>query len=318
MNTAPTVSVVIPTYNRALFLGVAVASVREQTYPCMEIVIVDDGSTDDTAQVVAMLGNGIRYITQANAGPAAARNRGIQEARGDLVAFLDTDDRWLPEKTAKQVALISDRPEVALVASDEAMENAAGETLFASNFNHRGIFDQIAGGAQGIVPNAPGLLLRVNFISTSTVLARRSVLTGLGGFNRELRYGEDLELWLRIAAEHEVACVTSVEAVRVTHDTNTTKSVEPMLRGYVELAEVIRGWARTRMPGWGFSADRYVAASLADLGYWYFSANRMQDARRAFAESLRQKITRRALVYGAATTLPAGLVELIRQLKSHR
>ncbi len=148
------------------------------------------------------------------------------------------------------------------------------------------------------------------------MLARRSVLAQLKGFNRDLRFGEDLELWLRIAAQHQIACVQQVCAVRVTHGTNSTKSIEPMLRGYVDLAEVIRGWAKHLMPSWGLNANRLVATSLADLGYWYFSQNRLREARRVFAQSLGEQLTRKALVYGLASTLPTGMLNLIRRSKT--
>lgn len=312
----PTVSVVIPTYNRARFLGAAVQSIRAQTYPCAEIVIVDDGSTDDTAQVVATLGHGIHFVKQANAGPAAARNRGILEARGDLVAFLDTDDRWLPEKVSLQVAILQREPSVALVSADTAIEDIAGASWVDSNFAQHGLqtfFVELDGRP---VPDAPRLLLKINFVNTSTVLARRDVLQELRGFDTRLRYGEDMELWLRIAARHEVACVPSVQEIRVEHASNVTKSIEPMLLGYVRLAEVIREWASELMPKWGVSADRYVANCLSDLGYWYFSQNRLLEARNAFVRSVRESPSGRALLYGAASAMPARLIDLIRRAKS--
>lgn len=315
MNT-PTVSVVIPTYNRAKFLGAAVASVRAQTYPCAEIVIVDDGSTDDTPGVVARLGDGVHYVKQANAGPAAARNRGIQEARGDVVAFLDTDDRWLPQKIARQVEILQREPEVALVCADMAIEDEAGTIQVASNFEHRGMLPLFAGLDGRPVPHAPRLLLKINFINTSTVLARRDVLQAMKGFDPRLRYGEDLELWLRIAARHAVACVPSVQEIRVEHSSNVTKSIEPMLIGYVRMAEVIREWAGELMPSWRVGADQYVANCLTDLGYWYFSQNLMRKARGSFGRSLRERPTMRAFVYGVASAMPMRLINLSRRAKS--
>jgi len=316
MNPAATVSVVIPTYNRARFLAAAVASVRAQTCPCLEIVIVDDGSTDDTPAVVATLGTGIRYVAQANAGPAAARNRGIREARGDLVAFLDTDDRWFPEKIALQVEILRRQPSVALVCADMSIEDEAGAGSVDSNFLQRGLqafFAELEGRP---IPDAPRRLMQVNFINTSTVLARRAVLLELRGFDTRLRYGEDLEFWLRIAARHDVACVPSVQEIRVEHATNVTKSIEPMLVGYVQMAEVIREWAHDLMPNWGMNADRYVANSLTDLGYWYFTQDRMREARLMLGRSLREKPSARAFFYGAVALMPLGLIEIIRHLKS--
>lgn len=316
MSTQPTVSVVIPTYNRAHFLGAAVASVRAQTYPCLEILVVDDGSTDDTAQVVAALGEGIRYVRQVNAGPGVARNTGIQAARGDFVAFLDTDDRWLPEKIARQVAVLQREPDVALVGADMAIEDEHGAVQVPSNFERRGLKRLFTGLDGRAVPDAPRRLLALNFINTSTVLARRQVLLDLRGFDPRLRYGEDLELWLRIAARHGIASLDSVQEIRVEHSSNVTKSVEPMLLGYVRMAEVIREWGAQVMPSWGMTADGFLAACLADLGYWYFDAGRHREARAAFARSLGERASIRALVYGAASCLPQAVLAPLRRAKA--
>ena len=312
----PTVSVVIPTYNRARFLAAAVASVRAQTYPCTEVIIVDDGSTDNTADVVASLGERIRYIRQANAGPAAARNRGISEATGELVAFLDTDDRWLPEKTARQVAILLREPSVALVSADMAIEDDAGTVQVASNFECRGLHALFSSLDGKPVSDSPSLLLKVNFINTSTVMARRDVLQAMNGFDTRLRYGEDLELWLRIAARHGIACETSVQEIRVEHASNVTKSIESMLAGYVAMAQVIRGWAADMMPAWGLRPDRYVADCITDLGYWYFTQGRLPEARRAFRRSLKECPSWRAAMYGALSMLPGSLVAGLRRAKS--
>lgn len=314
--TAPTVSVIIPTYNRAAFLGAAVESVRAQSWPDVEIVIVDDGSTDDTEAVVSALGAGIRYIKQRNAGPAVARNRGIHETQADLIAFLDTDDRWLPEKLALQVDILQRYPSVALVCADMSVENDQGMMQVQSNFDRRGLkrfFDQLCGRP---IPHAPQRLLEINFVNTSTVLVRREVLQALNAFDARLRYGEDLELWLRIAARHDIACVPSVQEIRVEHATNVTKSIEPMLLDYVRRAEIVREWAADLMHTWGTSAEVYLADSLNDLGYWYFSQSRLIEARRVFVRSLQTRTTARGLIYGAASCLPRSLIHAIRFVKS--
>ena len=103
--TSPLVSVVIPTFNRAATIVRAVESVLQQTYRPLELIVVDDGSTDGTSEVLQAYGKAVVYVRQDNAGPAAARNRGIRESQGDMVAFLDSDDVWLAAKLERQVAL---------------------------------------------------------------------------------------------------------------------------------------------------------------------------------------------------------------------
>src|SRR4051812_26873537 len=102
MNYTSLVSVIIPTYNRANVVSEAVESVLNQTYSKVELIVVDDGSTDDTLEKLRRFGNTITVITQENAGPSAARNAGIANARGDLIAFLDSDDLWLPTNLERQ------------------------------------------------------------------------------------------------------------------------------------------------------------------------------------------------------------------------
>lgn len=115
MQPAPLVSVIIPSYNAARYAAEAVASVLAQTYPRREIIFINDGSTDDTEEMLAPYLGKIRYVRQSNQGLSATRNRAIALARGELLAFLDADDVWRPEKLARQVYCLTENPRIGLV-----------------------------------------------------------------------------------------------------------------------------------------------------------------------------------------------------------
>ena len=185
----PTISVIIPVFNGERFLAEAIDSVLAQTLPPNEINVVDDGSTDGTGDVVAALAViasvRIHTISQENQGPAAARNRGADSASGDLIAFLDADDLWLPDKTAHQVATLAAYPEAGAAWGD-AYE-FAGDSLAAA----------LATGKHSVP--SPQFLLQ-------SMLFRRATLDVVGPFNPDLRIGEDVD-WLLRAMEQGVRFV---------------------------------------------------------------------------------------------------------------
>jgi hypothetical protein len=185
----PRVSVVIPVYNSANLIGRALQSVFGQTFTDFEVIVVDDGSDDreELEAVIATWGDRVRCVRQPNGGPARARNRAMREATGDLIAFLDADDEWLPEKLERQVAYFDRHPETGLL--------------------HTGII----GGPAATVAAAPPRQLFCElfhtgfFINTLTVMVPRRVIEATGGFDerREVHI-EDWDLWLRIAVDHPI------------------------------------------------------------------------------------------------------------------
>ncbi len=193
------VSVVIPSYNAAKTITRAVRSALEQDYEPLEVIVVDDCSTDSTQDVVRTIGDPRVTLvpSPANRGAAVARNRGIQRAAGSYVAFLDADDVWHQSKISSQVRMIEQNPKVTLVTCDCLFFNGAG--------NPRGTFFQRRAPAAG--ESAWRVLLAYNFIATPTVLARKSDLDELSGFSESLPMGEDQDLWIRLAARGEVAIV---------------------------------------------------------------------------------------------------------------
>ena len=194
------VSVTIPVYNGGRTIAAALQSVFEQTYPNFEVIVVDDGSTDDTAAQVAKWSGRVRYEHQPNAGPASARNEALRYARGRYVAFLDADDVWLPRKLERQVAYFARFPETGLLHTASLVSRAPTHAALAALDAPQ---DDDAGGPPRRVF---GDLFHGRFdINTLTVMVPREVLLACGGFDerRELHV-EDWDLWLRVAARFPV------------------------------------------------------------------------------------------------------------------
>lgn len=184
----PTVSVIIPTYNREHLIGRAIQSVLNQTYQDFEIIVVDDASTDNTQEVVKSFNDlRIRYIRhEKNRGGSAARNTGIRAARGEYIAFLDSDDEWLPEKLAEQIRVFHQDPECGVVYTDILVVYPDGCEL------------------QRRAPKIKGSmfhkLLEANVVgTTSSVLVRRDCFDKVGLFNEELASCQDWDMWIRLA-----------------------------------------------------------------------------------------------------------------------
>ena len=181
------VSIVIPTYNRADFVREAIASVLQQDYPDVDLIVVDDGSRDDTAAVVSGFGPAVRYLYQENRGVSAARNRGAAASAGGLIAFLDSDDLWLPNKVSAQVAYFEAHPDMQACHTDEIWVRRGVRV------NERRIHRK-QGGWQ-FLASLPRCL-----ISPSAIMMRRTLWDRLGGFDATLPACEDYDLWLRLTA----------------------------------------------------------------------------------------------------------------------
>ncbi|MBU2551799.1 MAG: glycosyltransferase [Proteobacteria bacterium] len=187
----PLVSVVIPTFNRAGPVARAVDSVLAQTGPGFELIVVDDGSTDETGRVLGRYGEAIKVLRQDRAGVGAARNRGIEASRGDLIAFLDSDDYWLPEKLALQTAFFQAHPD-ALICQTEEIWIRGGRRV-NPKARHRKPSGDV------FVPS-----LELCLISPSAVMMRRSLFDRVGLFDEDLPACEDYDLWLRVSARWPV------------------------------------------------------------------------------------------------------------------
>ena len=185
------VSVVLPTYNRGWILREAVDSVLDQVDPNDELIVVDDGSTDDTPGILNGYGDRIKVIRQSNRGVSAARNAGIQTAAGDLIAFLDSDDLWLPGKRVRQVEFFSRHPD-ALICQTEEIWIRNGVRVNPKKRHQK---------PSGMIFK-PSLALCL--VSPSAVMMRRKLFDEVGLFDETLPACEDYDMWLRIACRHPV------------------------------------------------------------------------------------------------------------------
>jgi GT2 family glycosyltransferase len=185
----PSVSVIVPTYNRVGFVVEAVASVLSQTYRDFEVVVVDDGSTDGTADVLKPYHGHIRYVHQPHRGVSAARNVGIQFARGDYLAFLDSDDLWVRSKLDEQMAVVRQSPSCKLVYTDEIwIRKGVRVNQGKRHRKYSGwIFDKV---------------LPLCIISFSSVLMEREVNNNVGPLDESFPVCEDYDYWIRVAARY--------------------------------------------------------------------------------------------------------------------
>ena len=304
----PTVSVVIPTYNCAAFLGAAIESVLAQTYQDLEIIVIDDSSEDETPEVAKRFADRITYHRQERKGPSAARNRGINLSQGEYIAFLDADDIWLPQKLAEQIPVLERDATIGLVCADFSV--VAGDRVVASSFleccklaRSGYVFDEI---------------IQQNFILPSSAVVRRSCLSDVGLFDESLWSVEDRELCLRIAYRWKVAVIRKQLVVKRNRPTSITSDpvgatrfrimvFEKTLRTFPNLPARSRRLIRMQL-----------SANCLHQGYDYFSRFMTKDARSLLWSSLVYNWTNwRALAYLLACFLPIPIVQALRWAKQH-
>jgi glycosyltransferase involved in cell wall biosynthesis len=301
------VSVVIPAYNAERYVAETIESVLAQTHAAREIIVVDDGSTDDTRRVLERFGDAIRYQHQPNGGPARARNAGIKVARGELIAFCDADDLWLPNKLELQLARLAERPKALLVHSlAYELNSEMGQRLLrtpeASDYSGE-CFDRLFHG---------------NRITFSTVLVRKAALDEVGGFDESIRQAsvEDYDLLLRLAERYPLAVVARPLVDYRVHAANASSDPWQMIAA--ELGVLERALARDlniqRRIG-----RRAVARRLHDLhlglAYWARDNGQRSLARRHFFRAARISGSLRSGLLGCAAFFPNQWLGGLRTLR---
>jgi len=315
------VTVYVPTRNRAPLLRRAMESVLAQDHAELELIVVDDGSTDETKAKALGVSPAVRYIHQNNGGPSRARNTGIEAARGSLICFLDADDLWVPEKLAAQVACMDRHPDAGLVFSDEEEFDAAGVQCASLLATSRFYPDVVASGP---VADAYRRLLVENFIPTSTVMIRRDCFTIVGMFDPLLKASEDRDLWSRIAASFPIVGLRDVHGRKRVVASSVSRDVEKTLRSRIRL------WTKAREMFPELAPSRAVnpllASTYVHLGYVLLQKGSTAEARQMAVKTLATSRVPREWLLGATlgllsctgTSFAASLFEAKRRVLGAR
>lgn len=304
----PLVSVVMPAYNARPYLEQAIRSVLDQDYPAIELIVVDDGSSDGTPDDAARFGARVRVLRQHNAGPAAARNKGMAAARGELIAFLDADDVWLPGKLSAQVRCLREHPAVAIVYGGFLRWCANADGAFApppAPLVAKPALPLVAGQSGWIYTD----LLFDNIVHVITAMVRRPVLDCLGGFDETLRTGEDYDFWLRASRQFQAARLNQTLACYRLHAASTTRVPRAENNEYQVLRKMLEKYGATGPDGVSAAPSR-VRGRLFQLcfshGYFHYWRGSPGVAAQAFRAALGHAWWRpKAWAYWALSTFRA-------------
>ena len=262
----PLVSVVIPAYNSAWCIRRAVDSVLAQDFRDFELIVVDDGSLDDTAAILAGYGDAIQVISKPNGGLSSARNAGISSAQGAFVAFLDADDWWISAKLTRQVALMAARPELLFCSTASAVQTPAGERLA----------DWRCG--VGIASTLESIFSANAYVagSGSAVLAKREAFSLAGGFDESLRSLEDIDMWMRLAALGGFACIDEVLVCIEKSAASMSGNLTVMRSAAIQVMRKNRSLLPSNLRG-GFWRKAY-ASMLTDYAKWAYRKGQTSQA----------------------------------------
>jgi len=324
LSSSPLVSVIIPTYNRAKLLPRALESVLAQDYPHLEIIVIDDASTDETPNVLKAFADPRIQVFRhpENKGHGAACETGIRCAKGELIAFLDSDDVWLPGKLGLQVAIFRQWPHVDFhftnfrninlvngVEGDGFTQTRDGLALLQTEHVDTDLWI--------IQSGMPQAMLQAMFIAKPTVMLRREVITTTGNFNSELRGAEDLELWWRIALSGFRFSFSKRPLMERYKDSqSTTSKVIAFSLWHIRALEYCEATAREAgrldlIPP--LNSARY--RSWCGLVKEYARVGRRREALHAFSQALRYGFTPQLLLYGALALGGAQTFSLARSIR---
>jgi glycosyltransferase involved in cell wall biosynthesis len=313
--SAALVTVVIPAYNSELYIAEAIDSVLKQSYPALEIIVIDDGSADNTRNIVLGYGDKVRLLTQSNQGSAVARNSGILNAHGKYIAFLDADDVWWPHKISYQIAeLARSGHKMAYSRFIWWRPEATGDYVDAET-----VFSTHRKPAQSVSRMVTGWtyadLLMDCIVWTSTVIVEKSELEKAGLFDTNLLKGQDYDLWLRLSQQVEMLGLEQPTALYRIHPTSITTSVKDVNYEYLILSRAVARWGEIgpdqRSPSGSVSAR--LAKSSFGHGCAHLVGGNPRIAVRSFVASMKHSGPRIKTLLYLAAALGRSLLQPLRR-----
>ena len=271
----PEVSVIITCYNEAVFVENALQSVLKQTFLDFDVFVVDDGSEDNTREIILPYTkqHNVKYMFQKNRGLPAARNKGIQNSRGEYLAFLDADDSRLLQKLEKQIKYAEKHPGTALIYTDFYRYNEKGERFsqgYPKSYKNPEKF-------------LPDIFMRDASIIPSTVIIKRDVLKDVGYFDEELLMKQEYDLWIRIGGKYPIGYANEPLVNKVERQDSLTKRNGKLRLEYQLLAAEK---AVEKFPSLAKYKEKRFAKAYYDFGLFYYSINKPQEARKAFVKAI--------------------------------
>lgn len=237
----PLVSVIIPTFNCERYIATTIESILNQSLRDLEIIVVDDGSTDRTSEIAAAFGPPVRLVSQSNSGVCVARNHGIREATGQYLCLMDHDDYWFPDKLERQVSVMQSHPEAGVVYAQFILwqPDAAGVFPAPASFNLEAYPGGIDDDFSGWIYHQ---FLLDCWMLTSTAMFRREVFDKCGNFNEALPYSEDWDLWLRISREYPFIKLNRPSTLYRQHPQQGNRVVRDVDYRTALLTKAVRQW----------------------------------------------------------------------------
>ncbi|BCS54962.1 glycosyltransferase family A protein [Geobacter sp. SVR] len=300
------ISVIIPAYNAARYICKAIDSVLAQTWTDFEIIVIDDGSSDNTHLLVQSRYPAVSCFRTVNKGVSHARNYGIAQARGSLIAFLDADDHWLPEKLEKQEALFKKDPSLGLVFTDNFFFDERGISPFTVNKKNRLMRGNVV---RNIFLNS--------YVVTSTVMVRKSVFERVGLFEEGLSVAEDDNMWMRIGMNYGIALVDEKLVMYRMTVGSLSSDFTAVISGVERQIELMKTRYQALYTELGPLAIRKKYSEIYfNVGYRNFNQCDYKSSRASFFDSCRTyPLQVRSLLYLLSTYLPQQAIQFFRCIR---